>query len=293
MVCRNRVLTALDLHALTRCTRQFPCQPKEICIVKDKVVMVGVSRNQRSLIYIWDLRTYQVHGIGSVGEPFLWHVDVDGNVLVIFEINWSVHPLEVQESKWTLNGKLLDRKCIDVSLSGRRLGEIRVLPAMDLHHSKYRTFGHKTVSRLFPEMFGKATMDLVYDHAVDKLAIRYDCTQSFKSIHDLNFYQTLTPYIAYQWNSSVRKLEITNVASGTITMRPYQPDVREVRTLRALQQPQRQASIDFYGPPLFPFGDSEVLGLVSYDGIQLWFFNPSFLPDVPDAVPFLPTGDSG
>ncbi|KAL1975752.1 hypothetical protein VTN31DRAFT_4144 [Thermomyces dupontii] len=140
-------------------------------------------------------RLYQVHGIGSVGEPFLWHVDVDENMLVIFEINWSMLPVEVQESKWTLNGKLLDRKCVDVSLSGRRLDEIRVLPAMNLRHSKYRTFGHKTVSRLFPEMFGKATMDLVYDHTVDKLAVRYDPTQSFKSYHDLNFYQTLTPYV--------------------------------------------------------------------------------------------------
>lgn len=288
-----RVVTALDLQAFTRCTRQFPCQPQEICIVKDKVVMVGASRKQFPLIYIWDLKTYQVHGIGSVGEPFLWHVDVDENMLVIFEINWSMLPVEVQESKWTLNGKLLDRKCVDVSLSGRRLDEIRVLPAMNLRHSKYRTFGHKTVSRLFPEMFGKATMDLVYDHTVDKLAVRYDPTQSFKSYHDLNFYQTLTPYISYQWNSSFRQLEITNVANGTITMRSYQPDVREVKTLRELQQPQRQMSIDFYGPPLFPFGDREVLGLVSCDGIQLWFFNPSFVPDVPDAMPFLPSVESG
>ena len=30
-----------------------------------------------------------------------------------------------------------------------------------------------------------------------------------------------------------------------------------------------------------PFGDREVFGVATKDGIQFWFFNPNFTPDLP------------
>lgn len=37
---------------------------------------------------------------------------------------------------------------------------------------------------------------------------------------------------------------------------------------------------------MLSFGDYEVYGVVSIGGIQLWFFNPEFVPNVPGAEPF-------
>jgi len=33
---------------------------------------------------------------------------------------------------------------------------------------------------------------------------------------------------------------------------------------------------------MFPIGDREVLCLISHEGIRLWFFNPSVVPDFLD-----------
>lgn len=41
------------------------------------------------------------------------------------------------------------------------------------------------------------------------------------------------------------------------------------------------------------FGDCEVLSAATRDGIQLWFFNPGFVPDSPGAKPFLAMEKSG
>lgn len=41
------------------------------------------------------------------------------------------------------------------------------------------------------------------------------------------------------------------------------------------------------------FGDHEVFGVSSEEGVQLWFFNPNFVPGLPDARPFLPMEESG
>lgn len=35
-----------------------------------------------------------------------------------------------------------------------------------------------------------------------------------------------------------------------------------------------------------PLGSHEVFGMASDDGVQLWFFNPTFAPDLPGVEPF-------
>ena len=44
---------------------------------------------------------------------------------------------------------------------------------------------------------------------------------------------------------------------------------------------------------LRPFGDSDILGVASEDGAQIWFFNPKFLPDLENSVPFLAREECG
>lgn len=80
------------------------------------------------------------------------------------------------------------------------------------------------------------------------------------------------------------ELNIYNAANGTSIRHPYRLDFREVETSKNVFRKQAE-----YAPNslLLPFGDREVFGLVSLDGIQLWFFNPNFVPDLPDAMPSL------
>lgn len=41
------------------------------------------------------------------------------------------------------------------------------------------------------------------------------------------------------------------------------------------------------------FGNREVFGLASADGVQFWFFNPNFVPDIPGVEPLLAMEESG
>lgn len=70
-------------------------------------------------------------------------------------------------------------------------------------------------------------------------------------------------------------------------MRPYPLDTQEVRIreLLALPRNKRDSEIGAHGAFIVPFGDHEVFGLASNDGVQIWFFNPHFAPDLPDAQP--------
>lgn len=141
-------------------------------------------------------------------------------------------------------------------------------------------------------------MDLIYDHAIDKLSIRLnDCAQP-------NFadepYIYLTPDVVYYWKSHYRRLEIFNADIQLTTKRPYQPDTRELAVREWLgpvghRIPGQSLPIPrmpYHPPPqILPFGD-RVFGLASEDGVQFWFFDPNFTPDIPGAEPFLAIEDS-
>lgn len=71
-------------------------------------------------------------------------MDVDENILVVFEIDWEKRPPEVQQTKWALTGGLLDKKHFPLSLSGCDLHETKLQP----RHRSSRTFGHKTGASL-------------------------------------------------------------------------------------------------------------------------------------------------
>ena len=295
----GRHFTAWNIHTLQKRTLNpgfFP-DPEGTCIEKDKMVMFQAS-TQHSPIYIWDLSTDEVHEIGGFCELWLWHMDLDENMLVTFEIDWDKHPPQVEQIKWTLTGQLVDRKLFHLPLSVDCVDEIGFPPG-GLCPNR-RTFGHKTLTRLFSRTDHKFTMmDLVYDHAIDKLVLRWsDKALPIKTTEAANLCglvipYIITPYMTYQWIYTLNRLDICNAAKGTTTLRPYQLDIREVRTRDVFRNPQPHWILDPEHPRMLPFGDREVFGLVSYDGIQLWFFNPNFVPDIPGAMPFRAMVESG
>lgn len=267
--------------------REFPHYAKDVFIEKDKLIMFGLE--EVPPIYIWDLRANKVHEVGSFRDVSLWHMDVDKNILVIFQIDWDRNLPEVQQTKRTLTGELLDRKHFHLPLSGDWPEGMRFIPARE---SRRRTFGQKTRTRLFSEIDENGLIDLIYDYTLDKLSARWGASEFSKSIRNFGLYQILTPYIAYQWNITQRQIEITDVANNTATLHPYQPEVREMGTRRTLWHWKRLG----YRPELIYiilFGNCEVFGLLGYDGIQLWFFNPNFVPDIPDTGHFVPVEESG
>ena len=92
-------------------------------IEKDKLAMIGLTSESSFhvyCIYIWDLSTDRIYKIDNMGSVWLWHMDVDDNTLVTFEISWSKQPPRVQQTKWTLTGRLLERKHFSLSLSWTR-----------------------------------------------------------------------------------------------------------------------------------------------------------------------------
>lgn len=80
-------------------------------------------------------------------------------------------PLGVQQTKWTLAGQLLNRKDFNLSVPDRYVDFAR--EGLSVAWNCYcRTYGEKTVTRLFSEKDG-CVMDLVYDHSNEDLSVRF------------------------------------------------------------------------------------------------------------------------
>ncbi|KAL1994461.1 hypothetical protein VTN49DRAFT_1931 [Thermomyces lanuginosus] len=216
--------------------------------------------------YVLDLSVDEVQKIGDFGDVWLWHMDAEEDMLVAIEIDWDKHPPEVQQTKLTFTGQLLDKKHFSLLPSGRGPEETR-FRADPWRFG--RTFGHKTVTRLH-SVDDDVMMDLIYDHAVDKLSLlRINHSVPPKATLFIQTFALLTPYISYQLNLRRERFHICNTANSTSALHRYQPDCRE-----------------FISDEITPIGDREVLGLVSDYGIQLWFFNPNFVPELPDEYSF-------
>lgn len=156
-------------------------------------------------------------------------MDVDDNILVTFEIDWSIHPPEVQQTKWTLTGQQLHRRRFRISLFGHRVNKQYFLQ----YGSPGITYNHKTVKREVPFSDSHVSMDLVYDYAIDSLSVRWnDCDQPILEHSCRHYWEFLTPDIVYHWNCLQRRIDIFNADDRTTISQPYQVDIREnmVRT---------------------------------------------------------------
>lgn len=138
----------------------------------------------------------------------------------------------------------------------------------------------------------------MYDHTVDRLNVRWiKCTVPINKFAFLGSCGSVTPHIIYRWVHQLKGIGVYNAATGAATVHPYQLDTREIsaRSLLAnLPPPGRPMdNKDIIRFSLQPFGDREVFGVASEDGMQLWFFNPDFVPDLRSAEPFLAVEESG
>lgn len=279
--------------------RVLPLDPVQITIDKDTVVMAPLRNRRSSSVYVWDLRSDESRVIRPVSDLCLWHTEQDENVLVTFEIDWDADPPKVQQTKWQLNnGEQLDRKKFNLSQGGRRVkkSELRRTP-----NDWYRSYDHKTVTELHFSNDPFATLHLVYDHTLDRLSVRW--VESSMPINQFAFpgnCGSLTPHIIYRWVHHLRGIGVYDATTGFATVHPYQLDSREVRARNLLDArrrlpptPRPIENTDHFRSSLQPFGDREVFGVASENGIQLWFFNPDFAPELKDVVPFLAMEESG
>ena len=297
-------MKAWELHTPQRMARN-PLEarslgqvPVEFTTFKDTAVIVPMTVGQSGLIYVWDLRSDRFQKIGPFSVQDLWHAEQDENILVTFEFDWDAHPPEVQQTKWRLDtGKQLDRKKFTLSPGARRVNKKKLARSIS---DWFRTYDHKTMTELRFTEDPYATMHLMYDYKVDRLSVHWiECKEP---INKLSWYMgkcgSLTPYITYRWAHQLRGIGIYSALTGTATVQPYQLDQREV-SVRSLLGPSLPPPSHPMSPEdlrissLKVFGDREVVCVASSEGIQLWFFNPDFLPNIPGAQPFSPMEESG
>lgn len=89
----------------------------------DEVVIVDFIMWPLYSICIWDLSSDSFRKLGRFSDLWLWHIGPDGDMLVAFEVDWGKYPLEVQKTKWTLGGWLLERNRFLLSRSDRRMNK--------------------------------------------------------------------------------------------------------------------------------------------------------------------------
>ena len=258
-------------------------------------------------VYIWDLGSNLFAKVNSFTDLCLWHVDADESILVAFEIDWDACPPEVRQTKWTLTGGLLEEKHFRLLLSDRRADRRVLMPSkscVELQYQGNRTYGHKTVRSL---PYGEprdafCIIRLVYDHSISNLSAEWlDYATPVHDFPSTPVTAVLTPQSLYAWENGPRIFEIYNADSRIMYRRRYQLDAREVGVRKKLiPRPSSQSEetsddeFDDDDPLLLAvFGDRELFGVASEDGIQFWIFNPNFTPNLPDAVPFLPMQESG
>lgn len=154
-----------------------------------------------------------------------------------FRVHWYLDPLSGEQSKWTLAGQLLERKEFDLSLPDRHL---RYFDVKQFDTSGRHTHGHKTLRRLRLMDSKHDTIDLIYDHVIDKMSVRWNHCVQLSTKHDPydKFCGAfLTSDIVYHWNSLHRRLGIFDADNGTITLHPYQLDIRESSARSLLDSP--------------------------------------------------------
>lgn len=265
-------------------------------IVQDKVVMFerkSIEPRRNDLLYVWDLSSNRVQKIGEFDDLWMWHVEPDENLLVTFEIRWNTRPVETQQINWTLTGQLLDRKPFGRTdcLSGwnrRHMGP--------LGYPRILTHDHKTVTYVV-EPRSRNTLVLRYDHTVERLDMKFSNAQGLFPPHGPTLFFTkdncvfptseLFYHLHKSYNDDHEVLFIINTSVFDIN------DVKH--ELKARERKGRKLLIDIERCPtsgehismhkLQLFADREVLSLAGDDGIELWFFNPNFVPDIPGAVP--------
>lgn len=290
-------LTAWNIHTKQQCAGgDFPCFPNGIHLQRDKVVIADrLGEMERFwFLHVWDLSSNRIEKYGRFTDLCLWHLDWAENLLITFEINWNTPQPEVQQTKWTLmNGQPCDRRRFHLPISRETVDQLR--PTLEsCGFGTICTHGRKTVRRVESPSPMKDSIDFIYDPAVGKLSVRWNWFRPEIPSHDSHHSAFLNHNIVYHWNRKDNCLEIYNDDNQTTTRLPHYLDIREIKTSMGFKRPLGRVRSVLHDdePRLLAFGDREVFGLASDDGVQIWFFNPRFVPDVPGAKRFIPMGNS-
>lgn len=140
-------------------------------------------------------------------------------------------------------------------------------------------------------------MHLTYDYAIDRLSLRWiDFIEPISVNEYSKRFGSVAPDIIYRWAKQYKGIMVHNVSTGTAITQPYELCSWEVNA-GILLGTNSQRPKDFTRGPdcIFPSKccrDNEVYCVAGNDGVQLWFFNPNFVPDLPDAVPLFGTEES-
>lgn len=276
--------------------------PKRITASKDIAVFIHHIVVERTYsVWVWNLRSNQVKEIGTFSldghyELVFYHVNPDENVLVTFEICW--YPLDspgVRQTNWSLtDGTQLRKKQFHLPLGDHP--SIRFGSSLRVRRDgEISTNGNKTEAQLFLiEKWGSvvlATIRLRYDYGVDRLSAQWiDFIGAFCVCRLSCNFNFLGPNISYRWEwdpNGTNILLIQNATTGTMTKRPYKLHIREIDGAARLRQHSNSNNYSSCSFPWICDGDGEVYCVGGNDGVQLWFFNPEFVPDIPGAEPFV------
>lgn len=205
------------------------------------------------------------------------HLATDEDLLVTFQINWKNPWPVTRQCKWMLTtGELLEEKQFSLSLADRfdiSPDQREIAAFKDFSSS----FSHRTVRRHVLSRRGdKDDLLVMYDYAVDELSARWiECACLYREPHKFYSPAILAPNIVYYYALDINQPAVYDVVSSTTTLLPDKLDER-VAAGRTWLEGHLQS-----------FGDQEVFGLSSDGGIELWFFNPKFLPDIPGEEPLV------
>lgn len=198
--------------AMCKAKSAFHHYPISTYLEKDIVLIRERLRKDKSsvtILHVWNVTSNHIQKkIGQFTDLWLWHVNTDENMLVTFEIDMDMDPPLVQQSKWTLSSEqLLNRRQFHLSLS-RHSVDTTCLEPLDYSSFSIRTFGHKTVRRARYADGGVDVMDLIYDHAIDKLRVRWSPLQPYFYDRDFTHWNFLTSSIVYHWSPKFDGVEI-------------------------------------------------------------------------------------
>ncbi|KAL1995419.1 hypothetical protein VTN49DRAFT_1606 [Thermomyces lanuginosus] len=226
------------------------------------VVVAHFSSRWPEPIYIWDLRRNHVQKIGNFSRLSLYYVSAIENVLVTFERVGLDQPPKMQQTKWkTTDGQLLEEKVFYLHLPADCPKRYFISPSF------CRISSRKSVAYFMEYFDNLAMMCLEYDHAVDRLSVR--CAND-----------DLARNIVYCYFDGTRNVAVCDAAAGKVTLHPVRFRGNRIIRIRTVSNSRPR---DPYNAAYFTtFGDREVFGLANKHGIQLWFFNPSFVPDPRD-----------
>lgn len=259
-------LTAWNIHTKEKFSNNVPAFGARYTIVGDKVVFAPSPQRGSLPAYVWDLAMNHVQEIGNFSNLRLCHVDAADNILVAFECK-ADQPSEVQQTKWSITtGDLLEKKVFALPIPT----DCPVFTNLELFRNPCRTYGRKTVAQ---SMFWNdhAPIYLEYDYAIDQLSVRWiDNAEVISRRGQIYRCVYLTRNLVYRFLTETMEVVVYNITTGAETLQPMLSEQGEQHPL-IRDTERRNFNV---------FGDREVFGVANEIGLELWFFNPKFTPDL-------------